>query len=430
MLQNKTKCGTLQLPPAWGVDFSAPVEKQFTVGTHRLSSPEDTVGALRGLLPLLGITRVANVTGLDSPGIPVVMVCRPNSRGLAVSQGKGPTLAAARASGLMESVEAFHAERIDHPLRLASFAEMRVSSPVVDVERIPRPEDSTFDAHTRLLWIEGFNLLSAQTLWLPFETVHTDFRIPYPEGSGAFFQSSNGLSSGNHVLEAISHGICELVERDASSLWNMRSDAARQEQRLDLRTITDSSAQAILRRYRESGVAVAVWETTSDVALPCFDCLIIDRELNPLRPLPGSFGAGCHPCREVALLRALTEAAQSRLTSISGSRDDIDWAGHSHAHAWETLCELHQFIIGHSGKRSIVEAPSYFLPTLNEDVVVELERLQAVGLSEVIVVNLTKAGLDIPVVKVVIPGLETTHRIPGYVPGPRARAVAKEPLPA
>ena len=45
-----------------------------------------------------------------------------------------------------------------------------------------------------------------------------------------------------------------------------------------------------------------------------------------------------------------------------------------------------------------------------------------------IVVNLTKPGLDIPVVKVVIPGLETIHRIPGYVPGPRARAVAKEPL--
>jgi ribosomal protein S12 methylthiotransferase accessory factor YcaO len=31
------------------------------------------------LAPVMGITRVANVTGLDSVGIPVVMVCRPNS---------------------------------------------------------------------------------------------------------------------------------------------------------------------------------------------------------------------------------------------------------------------------------------------------------------------------------------------------------------
>jgi YcaO-like protein with predicted kinase domain len=412
------------------VDRSVPIEKRFVCGTHRLSSPEDTVEALRGLLPVLGITRVANVTGLDTLGIPVVMVCRPNSRGLAVSQGKGSTLAAARASGLMESVEAFHAERIDHPLRLASFAEMSVSSPVVDVERIPRPVDSTFDAHARLLWIEGFNLLSGATPWLPFETVHTDFRIPYPEGSGAFFQSSNGLSSGNHILEAISHGICELIERDASSLWNVRSKAVQHERRLDLDTITDPAAQAVLRQYRESGVAVAVWETTSDVALPCFDCLIIDRELNPLRPLPAAFGAGCHPCREVALLRALTEAAQSRLTSISGSRDDIDWAGHSQAHEWETLTEFHHFIVGKPGQRSILEAPSYFFSTLDEDVEFELERLQAVGISEVVVVNLTKPGLDIPVVKVVCPGLETIHRISGYVPGPRARAVAEEPLPA
>ena len=31
---------------------------------------------------------------------------------------------------------------------------------------------------------------------------------------------------------------------------------------------------------------------------------------------------GCHPSREGGLLRALTEAAQSRLTYIAGARDD------------------------------------------------------------------------------------------------------------
>jgi len=52
----------------------------------------------------MGITRVANVTGLDHVGIPVVMACRPNARGLAVSQGKGLTLDAAKASAVMESI--------------------------------------------------------------------------------------------------------------------------------------------------------------------------------------------------------------------------------------------------------------------------------------------------------------------------------------
>ena len=39
---------------------------------------------------------------------------------MSVSQGKGSNLAAAKASGLMESIEGFHAEHIDLPLRVLS----------------------------------------------------------------------------------------------------------------------------------------------------------------------------------------------------------------------------------------------------------------------------------------------------------------------
>jgi len=53
---------------------------------------------------------------------------------------------------------------------------------------------------------------------------------------------------------------------------------------------------------------------------------IADRDSDPTRRLPAAAGHGCHPCRAVALSRALTEAAQSRLTMISGSRDDVTWA--------------------------------------------------------------------------------------------------------
>ena len=35
------------------------------------------------------------------------------------------------------------------------------------------------------------------------------------------------------------------------------------------------------------------------------------------------FGAGCHPVRHVAVLRALTEAAQARNTYIAGARDEM-----------------------------------------------------------------------------------------------------------
>src|SRR5262245_21673480 len=98
-----------------------PVPKTYRVGTDRLIDPAQTLARVRPYLTQMGITRIANVTGLDYIGVPVVMVYRPNSRALAVSQGKGLTLAAAKASGLMESVESYHAERIALPLKLASY---------------------------------------------------------------------------------------------------------------------------------------------------------------------------------------------------------------------------------------------------------------------------------------------------------------------
>src|SRR5213079_3170791 len=107
-------------------------------GTHRSASLDDTLKRAMPLAPVMGITRVANVTGLDSVGIPVVMVCRPNSRSVAVSQGKGIDLASARASGLMEAVELYHAETITLPLRLATYEELRYQHNVVEVDDLPR----------------------------------------------------------------------------------------------------------------------------------------------------------------------------------------------------------------------------------------------------------------------------------------------------
>ena len=99
--------------------------KRYAHDSHRICGPEDTLARLRPLLRETGITRIANVTGLDRTGIPVVMVCRPASRSVTVSQGKGLTVAGAKVSGVMEALEAWHAERIVKPLKLASLEEMR-----------------------------------------------------------------------------------------------------------------------------------------------------------------------------------------------------------------------------------------------------------------------------------------------------------------
>ena len=81
--------------------LSTPVEKRYRRGTHRTLSPAETLARFGIHARKLGITRLANVTGLDYLGIPVFMSIRPNSRSLSVSQGKGIDEDAAMASALM-----------------------------------------------------------------------------------------------------------------------------------------------------------------------------------------------------------------------------------------------------------------------------------------------------------------------------------------
>src|SRR5216117_4110987 len=140
--------------------------KHFHSGTHRTIAPEETLRKIRPLTPVMGITRIANVTGLDCIGIPVVMVCRPNSRSIAVSQGKGLTLAAAKASGIMEAAEGFHAERIEQPLRLGSSRELERSLLLADVEALPLRPDSRWHPDLQILWIEATDLNSDERVWV------------------------------------------------------------------------------------------------------------------------------------------------------------------------------------------------------------------------------------------------------------------------
>jgi len=399
------------------------IRKTYRHGTHRSMTPADTLARVWPFMPVMGITRIANVTGLDCIGIPVVMVVRPNSRSIAVSQGKSADLMAAKASGVMESVETYHAEHMTLPLKLGSYEEMRYTHTVADVEQLPLVARSRFRPDLRLLWIEGHDLLSDEPVWVPYELVHTDYTLPPPSGSGCFVASSNGLASGNHLLEAISHGICEVVERDAASIWTRRPKEEQQRARIDPATIDSDECQEVLGLYDKAGIAVAVWEMTSDVGIPVFMCMIAEPPGRRLAPIPSSRGMGCHPSREIALLRALTEAAQSRLTIISGSRDDLSRKWYD-LEASPDIVRLDWSRMQVEGPlRSFRDAPTFEGETLDDDVEWELERLRAVGIERVATVDLTRPEFNLPVARVVIPGLEGSALHTGYVPGARARAV-------
>jgi YcaO-like protein with predicted kinase domain len=411
---------SISMPTVAGPEGAGPTVKAFRQGTHRWIAPIDTLKRSRRLQEPLGITRAANVTGLDCIGIPVVMVCRPNARSLAVSQGKGLDLEAARASGLMESIELYHAERITLPLKLASFNELRCLHDVARIDGLPLISISAFHPNRTLLWIQGIDVFNSMPTWVPYELVHMNYTVPFPTGSGCFVMSSNGLASGNHALEAVSHGLCEVIERDAVTLFRFRSGREQAEMRVILDSIKDPDCRSVLEQYKRAGVTVGVWDATSDVGVATFRCVILDADPNPFRQLGPVEGMGTHPVREVSLLRALTEAAQGRLTLIAGSRDDNGRTRYGETRD-PGLVQRARERLSQPAVRRFDETPTYVNDTFEEDVKLLLDRLRHVGLEQAIVVDLTKPEFGVPVVRVVVPGLETYHHVQGYVPGLRAR---------
>jgi YcaO-like protein with predicted kinase domain len=398
--------------------------------THRLFPPEET---LRRVLPFMkeaGITRVANVTNLDIVGIPVVNTYRPNSRSIAVSQGTGLTLAAAKASGVMEALELFVAERPLLPLRRASQHDLcRQGESMIDVWSLPRLARSSFSDRLALSWIEGVDLGSGGARrWVPFDIVHTDWTMPLVSGSEMFSISTNGLASGNSFAEAVSHAICELVERDATTLWYCQRDVERKRSRIANRTIEDESCRVLLDSFERAGVMVGVWETTTDVGISSFHCMTADRDVASLRRVPPTTGQGCHPSPRIALSRALTEAAQKRLTMITGARDDLlrsEYAKRIDAAYEGRVLDL---IRESEGARSFADAPCMSEASAEDEVKSEIASLAALDLTQVVAVDLTPKDAPFAVVRVIVPGLEGMHDIDGYVPGTRAKARFQEQM--
>lgn len=396
-------------------------KKEFLTGCHRTVPPAETLVRLSGLKERMGITRVADVTGLDRIGIPVVMVCRPNARSLAVSQGKGLDLTAATVSGLMEAAELYHAEHIRLPLKLGSYADLAGSHRLVEAQRLARIYPDSFHADLRMLWIEGVDLMSGEVTLVPLETVRADFTIPAPTGSGCFDCSSNGLASGNTLAEAACHAICEVIERDATALLNRKPVGERNSSGVDPGSVDDEPCLQILEKLDQADFDVAVWETTSDIGVPTFFALISDRQ--DTRNHRG-IGAGCHPARNIALLRALTEAVQVRTTYISGARDDLSPDEYRDDSKLKKSLETARFMSGHLPERNFRSVPHRMHPTFAGDLNWLLERLRSVGITEAVMVDLGIKELGLSVVKVVIPGLEGPDDHEGYLPGERARRLA------
>jgi YcaO-like protein with predicted kinase domain len=370
----------------------------------------------------VGLTRIANVTGLDYLGVPVFMSVRPNARSLSVAQGKGFDEKSARVSAFMEAVEMAHAEQPTPRLRTSSYAEMGARARVPDPNLLPQRKGRAFRRNREIAWIAGNSLRDGETVWVPHDLVHLDFtRSPQP--ASGFLISSNGLASGNHPLEALCAGLYEVIERDATALWRFQRGTKRAEMRLLLSSVTDSDCRSLLDRLHGCEMSVAVWDVTTDIGVASFLCRIREAPGNTRSRLGPFWGSGCHLSRNIALSRTVTEAVQSRLTYIAGSRDDLharDYIDPPEQVLFDLASDIHE---QRARNRRFEDVPDFCSKTFEEDLQRLISRLAAAHLTEIIMIDLTRPSIGIPVVRVIVPGLEGMNDFCTCKPGPRARAL-------
>jgi ribosomal protein S12 methylthiotransferase accessory factor len=287
-------------------------------GTVRARTAEETWKALEPEFGQLGISRVARLTDQDHLGIPVWTAVRPHAHTLVTSQGKGATDVLAKISAVLESAELWHAEQpLEADVR-AAHSSLGLPYPM---HVLPVKVDDPALAKLPLDWVTGRGLISGKDILIPADVVRRQqHRTSEPE---VFHVTSNGLACGNNSHEATLHALLETVERDV--LHDDYVTGSRYRTLIDPATVTDPYCRDLVDRFLGAGMWLEMAWVDNAHSVPVCAAYIWYEDY----PIVFA-GSGCHfdPC--IALSRALTEAAQSRLTCISGTRDDLD----SHANAF------------------------------------------------------------------------------------------------
>jgi len=381
---------------------SGSLRKGFLSGTHRLVSPEATLERISPHLRDFGITRCADITGLDCIGIPVYVAVRPQGRVLQTANGKGLRHVDAVVSAHMESIEQWHAENPAVPFRRASLSELRRSgAPFVPPRTLEGFAGAAHLGATVVLdWVEGEDLLSGEPIWIPAFAGYY-YRHQH------FTYSFNGLASGNHVIEARLHGLYELIERDTLA----RLSAAGQVHLEDCDVIelaspmpTDAGdpVASLVEMIRRAGLELFLLRAPSRLPTHTFMAVLID-------PSPFghastvNFGAGAHLSPTVAATRAITEAAQSRLTFIHGSREDLTEEAYRGGSGHTELLSFFHDLAADTSWGSLDDLSSDDLATDYERV---LAGLRDLGVKGVYAVDLSRPELPVSVVKTLIPGAQ------------------------
>lgn len=425
--------------------------KKWTInGTSRIRPAQETLEKVIPISRRIGVTRLADITDMDVLRIPNYSSVLPGTEDyIWVYSGKGPTREHAMASALMESIERYSSLPSGGTWKFirSSYADLSKTRRVLHPDNIVEPTRFEYRDDMLMDWLPGYDIASGEEVMVPASVALFRYTPSPPAVNPYAYFHTNGLASGNVMEEAVCHALCEVIERDAISLAELRASAIPFHilrtihhsltsaglklppipahsfvddpsvfPEVDISDIDFEPVRSLVEKFERAGISLTIKDITSDIGIPTFNASSVEWVTHDYGYL--AEGHGTHPDARIALLRAITEVSQTRAANIQGARDDLRKIKYGEQNtddrrAWQFMPS--------SRKIKFSEVKTFFNEDILDDIKLILSRLQAAGLSQVIIVDLTNPEIGIPVVRAIVPGLET-FKITKSVMGVRARA--------
>lgn len=377
------------------------VKKEYFNGTHRADKPENTLKRIKPLMEKTGVIEISDITGLDRLNIPVYSAIRPNAArgGTKVHSGKGLSAADAGISLMMEAIERFSAEYRGERMEFSSYEQLGLTKALDPRDLIlPREPEMGEQMH----WLPAWDILNECEIFIPANAVFHPYD-PIGMAQQLFRSDTNGLAAGNVMEEAVLHAIYEVIERDALS-------CAEKNRSLGRKLIIDKEGPLLdlLRAFKDNGVIIHLWYLNGKTGVHTVAAAADDTVTKE----PGLLvtGSGTHLNPGIAAFRALTEIAQNRGSWIKGDRENENRRAILERAGYERLKKINKMWFSESRDEiSLSEIPDRSTDYIDEDIKTVLEDLKGHA-EHVFVCDLSKT--EIPVVRVVIPGLEISYMDP------------------
>jgi ribosomal protein S12 methylthiotransferase accessory factor len=264
-----------------------------------------------------------------------------------------------------------------------------------------------FDATAPIDWSPVWSLRDERFRYLPTSLLYFFYR----GGAYAFHADSNGCAAGNTLAEAIVQGFLELVERDAYAIWWYNRV---QRPQIDLDAFDDAYIRDLKVQLAGTGRRVWLLDITNDLGIPSFVTVAHWTE-NGQEFI--DFGSGAHFDARVAALRAMTELNQFLSIGLMGMRDARPERQTPNQGSEDGLFHLrdHSYLIPSDGPAVRPDLVSKFgeLDTRGQ-VAACVDVARQAGL-DFLVLDQTRPDIDVPVVRVVVPGLRHFYR--RFAPG-------------